>query len=313
MIKHSYRILGITGIIVSIILVIYYSAIMEALIAFIEEHISSDHQMEPEGIANIKKLLSIFILLFLAVGVLILSNGVKKAAVLIRCLIDVQKAKKFFLTNDLTTRKNLQKRLFIVGTTIGVLVPFFLPLINQPSSEGWIEEGSSVLFLVAGIILLISTGHLPKIDSTRSLRNKIRIPLILISLAFIIMFGEEISWGQRIFGWEAEGIFKEFNVQQETNIHNFFNPLFDIFYPVFGLSLFIGLSLVWFFPRKDLSYVAKLLLPHPGTFFLVFMMACLSYEGHSEIFEELLAVFCVIYSLRVFNSLKFPAVKPTGS
>src|SRR5690606_11535567 len=41
---------------------------------------------------------------------------------------------------------------------------------------------------------------------------------------FIVMFffaaGEEISWGQRIFGWETNEYFMERNAQEETNIHN---------------------------------------------------------------------------------------------
>ncbi|HLU93272.1 MAG TPA: hypothetical protein VKZ54_04070 [Membranihabitans sp.] len=41
---------------------------------------------------------------------------------------------------------------------------------------------------------------------------------------FIVMFffaaGEEISWGQRIFGWETNEYFMEKNAQEETNIHN---------------------------------------------------------------------------------------------
>lgn len=31
---------------------------------------------------------------------------------------------------------------------------------------------------------------------------------------------EEISWGQRIFGWQTPGVLQEHNVQGETNLHN---------------------------------------------------------------------------------------------
>ena len=39
-------------------------------------------------------------------------------------------------------------------------------------------------------------------------------------LLFFFGAGEEISWGQRIFGIESSEYFKENNAQQETNLHN---------------------------------------------------------------------------------------------
>ena len=312
MIKYTYRITGIISVISAIILISVYAPIILTLTNFIEEHISHDHHIEPEGIDNIKKLLSSIIVLFLTVGALLMFNGFKKLADLIKAFINVKKVEKIFLTNDLTTKENLQRRLFIIGTTIGILIPFLLPLINQPSSEGFIEEGSSVLFLVAGIILLISIGQKNQNQFEPGIRKKIRIILIIVAVIFICMFGEEISWGQRIFGWESVGVFKDYNVQGETNIHNFFNQLFDIFYPIFGLSFFILLFFIWFFPKENRTYLSKLFFPHPSTFFLIFMMACLSYNGHSEIFEELLAIFCILYSIRIFYSLKFPKIKSSS-
>ncbi len=47
---------------------------------------------------------------------------------------------------------------------------------------------------------------------------------ILGNAGFLVLFffaaGEEISWGQRIFGWETGEYFMERNAQSETNIHN---------------------------------------------------------------------------------------------
>ena len=41
-----------------------------------------------------------------------------------------------------------------------------------------------------------------------------------LSLLFLLACGEEISWGQRIFGWDTPEGMKEMNIQQETNLHN---------------------------------------------------------------------------------------------
>jgi hypothetical protein len=41
-----------------------------------------------------------------------------------------------------------------------------------------------------------------------------------LSLAFVFMGGEELSWGQRLFGWETPEAFVEANKQGETTLHN---------------------------------------------------------------------------------------------
>ena len=46
------------------------------------------------------------------------------------------------------------------------------------------------------------------------------IGIILFSIIFFFGFGEEISWGQRIFNVETPDFFIENNLQSETNIHN---------------------------------------------------------------------------------------------
>ena len=47
-----------------------------------------------------------------------------------------------------------------------------------------------------------------------------RIFFTLLSLACLYVVLEEISWGQRIFGWESPDYFKSQNLQGETNLHN---------------------------------------------------------------------------------------------
>ena len=44
--------------------------------------------------------------------------------------------------------------------------------------------------------------------------------LLLLAALMLLCFGEEISWGQRIFGWGTPSVFKALNSQHETSIHN---------------------------------------------------------------------------------------------
>lgn len=67
--------------------------------------------------------------------------------------------------------------------------------------------------------------------------------LSLLGLAFLffVAFGEEISWGQRIFGWGTPDSLKSLNDQGETNLHNLStadtNLLFQVFWLVMGVLI----------------------------------------------------------------------------
>ncbi len=43
---------------------------------------------------------------------------------------------------------------------------------------------------------------------------------VIVFLGLFFLIGEELSWGQRLFGWETSESFKEINKQDETNLHN---------------------------------------------------------------------------------------------
>jgi hypothetical protein len=44
--------------------------------------------------------------------------------------------------------------------------------------------------------------------------------LVLVTLGLVLLYGEEISWGQHLAGWDTHGWFAAHNTQGETNIHN---------------------------------------------------------------------------------------------
>lgn len=75
--------------------------------------------------------------------------------------------------------------------------------------------------------LILATGALIAWASSLSQRGKARIGWRVLSLAFVFVLMEEISWGQRIFQIETPESLKEINVQDETTLHNIgiFNEL----------------------------------------------------------------------------------------
>ena len=136
-------------------------------------------------------------------------------------------------------------------------------------------------------------------------KKKIKFTLSIISILFFYIFGEEISWGQHIFEWESFGIFSNYNLQQETNIHNFFNPYFFVIYPLIGVGLFFPLFFIWFFSKRK-TYFHQLFIPHQSLFFIVFAMAYTSFNSHNETYEILLSIFSFSYIIRVFICLNNP-------
>ena len=63
--------------------------------------------------------------------------------------------------------------------------------------------------MLATALLLKRLGH-----------PRIAVVYYLVALLFVLAALEEISWGQRLFGWGTPQALSEINKQQETNIHN---------------------------------------------------------------------------------------------
>lgn len=50
----------------------------------------------------------------------------------------------------------------------------------------------------------------------------ISILYLIVCAGLFFLIGEELNWGQRIFGWETSEAFKAINKQKETNLHNIY-------------------------------------------------------------------------------------------
>jgi hypothetical protein len=92
--------------------------------------------------------------------------------------------------------------------------------------SGPVENMGAVFFLISSVFLFIiyskSSGAGNSFGKFHTKRN---IFYFLLGLFCFMCFGEEISWGQHMMGWDTPAGLKERNVQGETNLHNL-----DIFY-----------------------------------------------------------------------------------
>lgn len=108
------------------------------------------------------------------------------------------------------------------------------PLFNRYLLEdGIVEYAGFACLLIAGIFLIRS--------GSRWLRST-RITgacLILTGMIFIVTAGEEISWGQRIIGFDTPDSLARINSQNEFNLHNIRKSLVDrsVRYLIAGFAL----------------------------------------------------------------------------
>lgn len=94
-----------------------------------------------------------------------------------------------------------------------------------------------------------------------------------LTLAFVFMIGEEISWGQRIFGWGTPDPLVEINKQDETNFHNIYGvgatfKWLQMLVGAYGVVL--PLALLRWPPRRQLKKLTDAVVPH-YTFIFFFL------------------------------------------
>lgn len=123
--------------------------------------------------------------------------------------------------------------------------------------------------------------------------------MALISLVFAL---EEISWGQRIFGWSTPDQIGELNAQSETNLHNMFvgyNQLIRLVVTLLIATVLISMARwrVWLSPiglERALPFAS-------AVYFVPFLIYAHVYD---ELFEEVMAVFLVVYVFDLHRRLR---------
>ena len=128
---------------------------------------------------------------------------------------------------------------------------------------------------------------------------------LTIIAALVFYAGEEISWGQDFVHWETPALFAG-NLEKETNIHNYFNTVFDSIYISMSLILAVViLSTLLEYSGRWLLF-KRLFLLHPSLIGLAFLIAviAISWYRKQELLEEMLAAFFLFYSLRLFSCFR---------
>ncbi len=118
-------------------------------------------------------------------------------------------------------KPNTTEKIVLICVAILLILGFVFFYTNLPLFEKYIQEDGVVEWIT--VLGLLMGSWLCFRRFIRLL--KFRKPWFLFVTFFMAAFlffaaGEEISWGQRIFGIESSEFFQKNNAQGETNLHN---------------------------------------------------------------------------------------------
>ncbi|MDZ7711141.1 MAG: hypothetical protein U5K36_14645 [Roseovarius sp.] len=108
--------------------------------------------------------------------------------------------------------------LVVVTLVASVIIAWRAPEYFQftfAAEDRLVENATALFLLVASLVLISNAWRL----GARGMRRAMLLTGVY-ALLFFLAAGEEISWGQRIVGWQAGDFFAENNYQGETNLHN---------------------------------------------------------------------------------------------
>jgi multisubunit Na+/H+ antiporter MnhG subunit len=103
----------------------------------------------------------------------------------------------------------------VANMAVGLISPDFYERVM--AGELGVVENVQVLFLAIALLVNIRMISLVQF---KDYPTRMKAWLWVTALGIFYVLGEEISWGQHYFGWDAFGWFMHTNDQLETNLHN---------------------------------------------------------------------------------------------
>ncbi|MGV8092118.1 MAG: hypothetical protein AB2L24_09675 [Mangrovibacterium sp.] len=110
--------------------------------------------------------------------------------------------------------------------------------------DGFVENLTTIFLFLCSVICLYRVFEYRKMKKTLWL-----FTYLMLAILFFFAAGEEISWGQRIFGIESSEFFLEHNKQAETNLHNMIVKGKNLNKLIFAAPVFIVLTIYFVFLR----------------------------------------------------------------
>ena len=107
---------------------------------------------------------------------------------------------------------------FVAYAVIFIFTP---DIVNSLTLEDHLYENQQAICdLGVSIVFFYLFLKVKEGNDFHFIKTRRNIFFLLLALLFFFGFGEEISWGQRIFHWQTPAWMAKANVQDETDLHN---------------------------------------------------------------------------------------------
>jgi hypothetical protein len=194
-----------------------------------------------------------------------------------------------YLNRDFEKYLGYQKFIYLIAP----LFLFGMVLLNSYDrvlfyrlrDEDYIIEYAQFFAFLAASFLAIITAKI-----AYNKHKLLALFSVFLGLGLLFIAGEEISWGQRIIGFEAPQFVQDINYQNELTIHNI-EPIhratnkycFGCFIGVWGVFGFYMVNKLKFIPKKTRSYLTP--LPYLVLYFLITGVHALMFEYSGWYYE----------------------------
>ncbi len=201
----------------------------------------------------------------------------------------------------------IQTIFLILSLGIALLVvslTFLLPdlLVEATLEDSWVENAQFLSYLFAGMLQLYVFACL-----VRRRRMWGIFHLLLLGL-FLFVAMEEISWGQRVFGWRTPAFLWEHNYQREMNIHNIWDgwySLSNIVLILFTITYCFLLPITNHVSLRAREWLERIHFPVMGIDLVsIFFIASLFHAAPMTWLTSLLIVAIFLFPLVLFLSGK---------
>ena len=176
----------------------------------------------------------------------------------------------------------------------------------------YVPEDGVIEYATAGFLLAVAVISLWRLLVCREGKTVwFTVMMVFTAVLFTFGAGEEVSWGQRIFGFESNAFFQENNDQAETNLHNLMVGETKINKIIFGQLLTLVLVLYFligpfFYALVDRFYIPVPAWHHMLGFGVALIATVLIADGkRAELSEFALSILLFLIVLRPRNAVLF--------
>lgn len=180
------------------------------------------------------------------------------------------------------TKKLITGTEIVISTALFIFIAYGMYLgrfigkeafLNYIREDGPVEWPTAIFLFFSSLVCLYRASKYLKIR-----KNLWALTWAVLASLFFFAAGEEISWGQRIFGVQSGEFFLEHNKQAETNLHNMIVWGYNLNKIVFAAPVFIVLIIYFGLSRlmvAKIPFVRNLVnrfrVPLPGNQHIIVM------------------------------------------